>query len=104
MLLRAEGISRQFLRKRADSNVFWAVQETSIALREGTVTVLSGPSGSGKSTLLNMLCGILAPSAGRVLLDETDILGFQHRGLRGVYKCAGDFGQWRSGHGGRQLV
>ena len=81
MLLRAEGISRQFLRKRADSNVFWAVQETSIALREGAVTVLSGPSGSGKSTLLNMLCGILAPSTGRVLLDETDLYAMNDRSL-----------------------
>ena len=81
MLLRAEGISRQFLRKRADSNVFWAVQETSITLREGAVTVLSGPSGSGKSTLLNMLCGILAPSTGRVLLDETDLYAMNDRSL-----------------------
>ncbi len=81
MILRAEGIARQFLRKRADSNVFWAVQETSIALREGAVTVLSGPSGSGKSTLLNMLSGILQPSKGHVLLGEQDLYAMNDRTL-----------------------
>jgi putative ABC transport system ATP-binding protein len=37
------------------------------------MAVLTGRSGGGKSTLLNMLGGLLAPSSGKVLFDETDI-------------------------------
>lgn len=42
-------------------------------VQDGSVTVLLGPNGSGKSTLLKTLARTLAPDAGKVLLDGTDI-------------------------------
>ena len=72
-MLYAEGIQKQYLRKRKDSNVFEAVQETTLEVASGKITVIHGRSGSGKSTLLNMLSGILKPTRGRVLLGETDL-------------------------------
>jgi NitT/TauT family transport system ATP-binding protein len=38
-------------------------------IRAGEVTVLVGPSGCGKSTLLGILGGLVAPTAGAVLMD-----------------------------------
>lgn len=73
MKLRASEISRQFLRKRGDSNVWNAVEKTDFELEPGKITVLSGNSGSGKSTLLNILAGLLTPTTGRVFYDDTDI-------------------------------
>lgn len=73
MKLQAEKISKEFIRNGRGSNTFFAVQETDFTLSEGTLTVLTGRSGSGKSTLLNMLCGLSAPTSGKVLLDETDL-------------------------------
>lgn len=35
--------------------------------------LLIGPSGSGKSTFLSLLCGIVAPQAGRIEILATDI-------------------------------
>ncbi len=73
MLLKGEGIAREFIRVSGGSNRFTAVQDTDIELHGGQLTVLSGRSGSGKTTLLNMLSGLLPPTRGRVLLDGEDI-------------------------------
>ena len=39
----------------------------------GRFLAVTGPSGSGKSTLLGLIAGLDAPSAGRVVIDGTDI-------------------------------
>lgn len=73
MILKAESISKDFIRKRGESNVFHAVKATDFTLEENALTILRGASGSGKSTLLNMLAGLLKPTTGRITLDGTDI-------------------------------
>ena len=47
----------------------------SFALPARERLLLIGPSGSGKSTFLSLLCGILAPQAGRIEILGTDIAG-----------------------------
>ena len=49
------------------------LHEVSIAIAPGEIAVLVGRSGSGKSTLLNLIAGIDRPTAGRVLVDGTDL-------------------------------
>ena len=73
MILKGEAISKQFIRKNRNSNVFYAVKECSIEIKNGELIEVVGRSGSGKSTLLNMLSGILTPSTGRVMLDDLDL-------------------------------
>ena len=41
----------------------------------GTVLGIIGPNGAGKTTLINVVCGMIAPSAGRVSLAGQDITG-----------------------------
>ncbi|PPK64100.1 ABC transporter ATP-binding protein [Actinokineospora auranticolor] len=50
-----------------------AVDDIWLDVADGEFLVLLGPSGCGKSTLLRMIAGLLAPTDGRVLLDEADI-------------------------------
>jgi NitT/TauT family transport system ATP-binding protein len=45
-----------------------ALDGIDLEVREGETLALIGPSGCGKSTLLGIMGGILAPSAGRVLV------------------------------------
>lgn len=45
----------------------------SVSLPQGKVTMILGPNGCGKSTLLRALARIVTPTAGRVLLEGTDI-------------------------------
>ncbi|MBU6497982.1 MAG: ABC transporter ATP-binding protein [Rhodospirillales bacterium] len=63
-----------------------ATNDVSLRLERGARHALIGPNGAGKTTLINLLSGVLAPSAGRILLDGTDITALRpdarvHRGL-----------------------
>jgi ABC-2 type transport system ATP-binding protein len=46
-----------------------AVDDVSFQVRAGQTVGLLGPNGAGKSTTVGMLCGLLRPDAGEVLLD-----------------------------------
>ncbi|MCR5691558.1 MAG: ABC transporter ATP-binding protein [Eubacterium sp.] len=81
MQLRAENLSKQFYRKRQDSNYFFPVKEVSLVVEEGKITVLHGASGGGKSTLLNMLAGILEPEEGQVFLGEDNLYQMEDKDL-----------------------
>ncbi len=50
-----------------------AVDGVSFEVRDGEIFGLLGPNGAGKTTTINMICGVLRPDGGRVLVDETDI-------------------------------
>ncbi len=81
MLLKAEGISKQFIRVSDKANVLNAVSRTDFELIPGALTVLEGQSGSGKTTLLNMLAGLLSPSEGKIFLDKTNIYSLDDKNL-----------------------
>ena len=72
-MLRAENLSMRYFRKTGQANHFYAVKDVSLALRPGEVALLTGRSGSGKTTLLHMLSGLLKPTEGRVMLEDTDL-------------------------------
>ncbi|HAA74241.1 TPA: ABC transporter ATP-binding protein [Candidatus Latescibacteria bacterium] len=45
----------------------------SLNVPQGGKLLVSGPSGSGKTTFLHVLCGILRPTSGRILVRDQDI-------------------------------
>lgn len=44
---------------------------------EGDVVGIIGPNGAGKTTLINVLSGFVSPSAGRVVVDDCDLLSLK---------------------------
>jgi branched-chain amino acid transport system ATP-binding protein len=50
-------------------------ESISFSLPQGGLLGVIGPNGAGKTTLINVICGMLAPSAGRILLGDRDITG-----------------------------
>lgn len=53
-----------------------ALRGLEMIIYKGEISLVVGPSGSGKSTLLNILAGNLKPSAGMVMVGDTDIAKF----------------------------
>jgi ABC-type lipoprotein export system ATPase subunit len=56
-----------------------ALQGLDLNVEQGELMAIIGNSGSGKSTLLNMLGGLDRPSAGRLIVDEHDLLTMSDR-------------------------
>src|SRR4051812_9300710 len=49
-----------------------ALRPIDLDIRRGEIFALLGPNGAGKTTLINIVCGIVTPSAGEVLVDGKD--------------------------------
>ncbi|AJE46750.1 ABC transporter ATP-binding protein [Celeribacter indicus] len=50
-----------------------ALSDVDLTVEAGEFVSLVGPSGCGKSTLLRLVSGLIRPSAGRVMLGETQV-------------------------------
>lgn len=60
-----------------------AVQDLTLRLEEGMITVLLGANGAGKTSTLNAVCGALRPAAGEICLHAKNITGWPaHRVAR----------------------
>jgi NitT/TauT family transport system ATP-binding protein len=62
------------LGKRYSSEGAPALTGVTFEVAEGELLALVGPSGCGKTTLLRIMCGLLPPSEGTVLLDGRRIV------------------------------
>ena len=51
------------------------IENLSIDINPGELTVIVGPSGCGKSTLVNLLAGFEKPDTGEILLDGVPVTG-----------------------------
>ena len=72
---------------------FVALDDVSLAIPTGSLTVLLGPSGSGKSTLLRVIAGLEQPDSGEVAIFEEDATGLppQKRGVGFVFQHYASF-------------
>ncbi len=53
---------------------FAALSGIDLSIRRGEIFALLGPNGAGKTTLISIICGIVNPSSGRVLVDGHDVV------------------------------
>jgi ABC-2 type transport system ATP-binding protein len=58
-----------------------ALKAVDLEIGRGEIFALLGPNGAGKTTLISIICGIVRPSSGTVMVDGHDILS-AYRGAR----------------------
>jgi glycine betaine/proline transport system ATP-binding protein len=51
------------------------VADVSFDVKEGEIVVVMGLSGSGKSTLVRCINRLFEPTAGKIMVDGTDVIG-----------------------------
>ena len=72
---RGDAIAIEFDDVVAGYGDFMILNNLSLQIRQGRITLLLGPNGAGKSTVLKTLFGLLKVRQGRVLLQGQDITG-----------------------------
>jgi NitT/TauT family transport system ATP-binding protein len=83
--VRVRDVSHQF-GEEGESLSVRALSDTTLDIFRGELLCLIGPSGCGKSTLLNVIGGLLAPSAGTVLVGATEVRGPLPREIAYVFQ------------------
>ena len=75
-----------------------AVDRLNLELGAGVIGLL-GPNGAGKTTLIRMLCDLLKPTEGKVLLDGEDIhlMDEEYRGMLGYLPQRVGYYPWFTG-------
>lgn len=53
---------------------FQALKDVSLDIEEGEILALLGPNGAGKTTLISIICGIVNPTSGTVLVGGHDVV------------------------------
>ena len=56
------------------SNGEQAVKDFSLDILSGEIIALLGPNGAGKTTLISMICGIVSPTSGSVIVNGFDVV------------------------------
>ena len=78
-LLRA-GCSKEDIKERTGHVV--GVKDADIEVEEGEIFVVMGLSGSGKSTLIRCVNRLYEPTAGRIIVDGTDVTALNPKQLQ----------------------
>jgi len=72
-ILEVQGLSKSY--RQAGGETTAAIGNISCAVHAGEFVSFVGPSGCGKTTLLMSIAGLLAPSAGRVVVKGKEVAG-----------------------------
>ena len=70
-----------------------AIRHIDLEVKDGEFLAIVGASGCGKSTLLNIMCGMIEPTEGEVLIDGEPVSTGKHRiaiFLRQIHYCHGE--------------
>ncbi len=70
----AELLEISSLTKKFDDTNVTAVNNLNLKVGEREIFGIIGPDGSGKTTTLRMLCGVITPTSGTVIMDGANVV------------------------------
>jgi putative ABC transport system ATP-binding protein len=71
-------IAKQYFSNNQTVN---ALEDITLQIKKNETVLLKGRSGAGKSTLLNVMCGLIKPTSGKVIIENTCINELSNNGL-----------------------
>lgn len=77
------------LKKRFGDDAPWITNDVNLTIPNGKMTCIIGKSGEGKSVLLKQIIGLIKPTSGQVIIDDTDITSLNAAELKEVFKKVG---------------
>ena len=66
------------------SNGEQAVKDFSLDILSGEIIALLGPNGAGKTTLISMICGIVSPTSGSVIVNGFDVVRYYRKTRKNI--------------------
>ena len=83
-----QNLTKKFPNRNKKGDDVIAVNDFNFEIPDGKLIGLLGPSGCGKSTTLNLICGLEAPTEGRIFFGEDDVtrLPPENRGVGLVFQ------------------
>jgi ABC-2 type transport system ATP-binding protein len=74
-MIRIENLSKEYDRAGGSDKQgpVVAADRLTLDIPKGEIYGLVGPNGAGKTTTLKMMCGLLVPTSGRVLVNNVDV-------------------------------
>lgn len=83
-ILAAKNITKSFIGVRA-------LDDVSVAIKQGEIRCLVGENGSGKSTFVKVIAGVIAPDSGEIILNNNlyhklTPIGAIHEGVQVIYQ------------------
>jgi ABC-type lipoprotein export system ATPase subunit len=57
------------------------VRDVTLDVAQGEFIIIVGRSGTGKTTLLNLAAGLVKPTSGQVMIDDSDLAGLSDKRL-----------------------
>ena len=73
MKVRLEHVTKIYTSRSKKNEKVYASNDLNFEIPDGQLVGLLGPSGCGKSTALNLICGLEAPTEGRIYFGDTDV-------------------------------
>jgi ABC-2 type transport system ATP-binding protein len=83
-MMRIDNLSKEYdlAGGRHEQGPIVAADQLTLEIPAGEIYGLVGPNGAGKTTALKMICGLLVPTAGRVLVNNVDVEKNSHEAQR----------------------
>lgn len=82
-IIEVKGVEKIY-KKRKSKEIVHAVNDLSFQVNRGEIIGLLGPNGAGKTTTMKMICGLLKPDSGEILINGVDNAKHRLRALNHI--------------------